>query len=97
MVLRRWGATVGDGNHGGRLGDAGDDEGALRARCLRDTLRCYAESFDSAASAGVTMGVHDQTVSNRLPAIEERLEHPIPTRRAELETALRLHDALGDG
>ena len=48
----------------------------------------------NAASAAATLGVHQQTVANRLRAIEERLGHPPTSRRVELAVALRLRASL---
>jgi len=48
----------------------------------------------TAASAAATLGVHQQTVANRLRAAEERLGHSVGSRRVELEIALRLRAAL---
>lgn len=47
------------------------------------------------ASAAATLGVHEQTVANRLRTAEERLGHPIGSRRLELEVALRLRASFG--
>jgi DNA-binding PucR family transcriptional regulator len=70
------------------LGELGADS-AVSAR-IRETLAAYFAAGHNAASATTTLGVHQQTVANRLRAAEERLGHPIGSRRVELELALRL-------
>ena len=74
------------------LGAIGDDSAASRR--IRETLAAYFAAEHNAASAAATLGVHQQTVANRLRAAEERLGHPIGSRRVELEVALRLRAAL---
>lgn len=70
---------------------AADDE---RSATLRTTLRAYFGAAQHASSAAAMLGVHERTVANRLRAVEERLGHPVRTRHAELDTALRLHELL---
>ena len=70
------------------------DDDSPTSRRLRDTLAAYFAAEHNAASAAATLGVHQQTVANRLRAAEERLGHPIGARRVELEVALRLREAL---
>jgi DNA-binding PucR family transcriptional regulator len=48
----------------------------------------------NAASAAAALGVHQQTIANRLRAAEERIGHPVAARRIELETAMRLRASL---
>jgi hypothetical protein len=67
---------------------AGQDQ---RARTLRATLRAYFSAGQNATSAALTLGVHERTIGNRLRATETLLGRPILHRRAELETALRIH------
>jgi DNA-binding PucR family transcriptional regulator len=67
---------------------------AKRDTLLRDTLTAYFAAGQNAASTAATLGVHERTISNRLRTAEERLGHSVPSRRAELETALRLHQLL---
>jgi DNA-binding PucR family transcriptional regulator len=74
------------------LGAIGDDS-APSAR-IRDTLSAYFAAGHNASSAAATLGVHEQTVANRLRTAEERLGHPIGARRVELEVALRLRASL---
>lgn len=68
----------------------GDD---ARSVALRDTLRAWFESGQNAASAAARLGVHENTVANRLQAVERRIGRSPAARRAELELALRLHGA----
>lgn len=63
---------------------------------LRDTLRAYFAAAGNASACGAALGVHDQTIAYRLRRIEERLGHPVASRRAELELALRLDALLRD-
>jgi hypothetical protein len=65
-----------------------------RHRTLRETLRAYLATAQNASSAAALLGVNDRTVSNRIRAIEDCLGRPVATRGAELDVALRLHDAL---
>jgi PucR C-terminal helix-turn-helix domain/GGDEF-like domain len=73
----------------------GIDGEDTRARRLRDTLRSYFEHGQNAAATAAALGVHEQTVGARLRAVEERTGRPVASRRAELETALRLRGYLG--
>ncbi len=66
-----------------------DDDSATSQR-IRETIIAYFAAEHNAASAAAALGVHQQTVANRLRAAEERLGHPVGARRVELETALRL-------
>lgn len=70
-----------------------DDSSAASAR-LRDTLAAYLAAELNAASAAAALGVHHQTVANRLRTIEERLGRPVGTRHLELAMALRLRGCL---
>ena len=73
-----------------------DDSDASRR--LRETLAAYFAAEYNAASAAARLGVHQQTVANRLRAVEERLGQPsVGARRVELEMALRLRASLGAG
>lgn len=74
------------------LGAIGDE--SATSRRIRETLAAYFAAEHNAASAAATLGVHQQTVANRLRAAEERLGRPIGARRLELEVALRLRAAL---
>ena len=77
------------------LGAINDD--STSSKRIRETLRAYFAAEHNAASAAATIGIHQQTVANRLRAAEERLGHPIGARRVELELALRLRRTLGSG
>lgn len=70
-----------------------DDASCASAR-LRQTLDAYLAAELNAASAAAALGVHHQTVANRLRTIEERLGHPVGPRHLELAMALRLWSCL---
>jgi hypothetical protein len=70
------------------------DDGDKRTPVLRDTLRAYFAAEQNASSAAAALGVHKNTVAYRLSTIEQRLRYPINSRRAELETALKLERVL---
>jgi hypothetical protein len=59
---------------------------------LRQTLRAYFAAGRNASSAAASLGVSRRTVTNRLRAIEARLERPLGSAGAEIETALRFHE-----
>jgi len=69
------------------------DDSATSHR-IRETIAAYFDAEHNAASAAAALGVHQQTVANRLRAAEERLGHPVAVRRIELEAALRLRAGL---
>jgi hypothetical protein len=62
---------------------------------IRETILAYFVAGHNAASASAALGVHQQTVTNRLLAAEERLGRSVASRRVELETALRLRSLFG--
>lgn len=64
------------------------------SRRLRETLAAYFASDLNAASAAARLGVHHQTVANRLRTIEGRLGHPLMARTLELALALRLRERV---
>lgn len=68
----------------------------LRSRRLRATLRAYFAAGHNAAGAAATLGIHQQTVAQRVQAVEQRIGRSVVRRRAELETALRLREHLRD-
>jgi hypothetical protein len=68
----------------------GFDDGSTRSVRLRETLLAYFSSDHNAAAAAAKLGVHQQTVANRIRAVEDLLGAPVAARRAELELALRL-------
>lgn len=74
----------------------GLDGSDRRTERLRQTLVQYFVCGQNAAAAAAALGVHQQTVGQRLRTIEERLGTGVNARRAELELALRLRDHLGD-
>ena len=65
-----------------------------RAQRLRETLRAYFSAGHNAAATAAALGVHEQTVANRLRAVEALIGRPVAARSAELETALRLRAYL---
>ncbi len=64
-----------------------------RTSLLRDTLSEYFAARGAAAAAK-RLDVSERTVTYRLRHAEEILGRPLSVRRAELETALRLHRLL---
>ena len=68
----------------------GFDDDSTRSARLRETLLAYFGADHNAAAAAARLGVHQQTVANRIRAVEDLLGAPVGTRRAELELALRL-------
>lgn len=73
----------------GLLADDGD-----RAEMLRDTVQTYFANASSAAAAALALGVAERTVTYRLRRAEVLMGHPLSSRRAEIEAALRLHRVL---
>lgn len=71
-----------------------EDDGE-RSRRLRETLRAWFAAGQNASATAAALGVHEQTVAQRLRSVEERTGRPVTQRRAELETALRLRRYLG--
>jgi PucR C-terminal helix-turn-helix domain len=69
----------------------GFDDHSARSQRLRETLRAYFSADQNAAAAAASLGVHQQTVANRIKAVEELLGSTVGARRGELELALRLH------
>jgi hypothetical protein len=68
----------------------GFNDESVRSRRLRETLLAYFDAGHNAAAAAAALGVHHQTVANRIRTIEEETGAPVGARRAELELALRL-------
>lgn len=66
---------------------AADDDHTLR---LAATLRVYLEEQSSPRRAAERLGVHENTIANRIRAAQELLEEPIEARVPELLVALRL-------
>ncbi|MGE5281955.1 MAG: PucR family transcriptional regulator [Chloroflexota bacterium] len=73
---------------------AGERDGG---EVLRETLRAYLASGLGPSSAAAALGVSHRTVANRLRKIEERIGHPVATRVAGLEIALRLERLEREG
>lgn len=73
---------------------AGHDETAQR---LAGTLRVYLEENASPRRAAHRLGVHENTIANRVRAAEELLGRPVEERTAELLVALRLVGVFGPG
>lgn len=71
---------------------AGRDDTARR---LAGTLRVYLEENASPRRAAHRLGVHENTIANRVRAAEELLGGPVEERTAELLVALRLAGVLG--
>lgn len=69
----------------GALTDDSDE-----ARRLAATLRVYLDEGSSARRAAKRLGVHENTIKNRIRAAEEQIGHPVTERVAELLVALRL-------
>src|ERR1700759_5015903 len=67
---------------------AADDTAAR----LRATVRVYLEENLSPARAGRRLGIHTNTVVNRVKRAEELLGHAVEQRRLQLEVALRLSE-----
>jgi hypothetical protein len=72
----------------------GIDDDSPTSQRIRETIVAYFAADHNAASAAAALGIHHQTVANRLRVAEERLGHPVGARRVELETALRLRLCL---
>jgi hypothetical protein len=72
----------------------GIEDDSTASQRIRETIVAYFAADHNAASAAAALGVHHQTVANRLRAAEERLGHSVGARRVELETALRLRACL---
>lgn len=72
----------------------GIDDDSTASRRIRETILAYFAADHNAASAAAALGVHHQTVANRLRAAESRLGYPVGSRRVELATALRLRACL---
>ncbi len=65
-------------------------------RQLRTTASHYLEHGSIVATASALV-LHEHTVRNRLRRIEQYLDHPLTSRRAEVQVALRLYDfAMAD-
>lgn len=65
-----------------------------RSRRLRETLRAYFIAGQNAAATAAALGIHEQTVAQRLRAVEQRTSRIVADRRAELDIALRLREVI---
>ncbi len=65
-----------------------------RAAKLRDTLTVYYASGHNAAATATRLEIHEQTVANRLAAVERLTGASVGEHRAELEIAVRLRPLL---
>jgi hypothetical protein len=80
---------------GAELGPlAGDDESTRR---LAQTLMVYLEERSSPKRAAKRLGVHENTIPNRIRAAQALLDRPIDERVPELLVALRLRSAIEPG
>lgn len=70
------------------------DEDSTTGVRLRQTLLAYLET-GSQVGAAARLRVHEHTVRNRIRQAEELLGFSVPSRRTELELALRLREILG--
>jgi hypothetical protein len=70
------------------LGPLAEDDDT--ARRLAATLRVYLEEHASPRRTAQRLGVHENTVVNRIRAAQEILDRPIAARSSELLVALRL-------
>jgi DNA-binding PucR family transcriptional regulator len=64
-----------------------DDDKTAR---LAGTLRVYLEENMSPRRTATRLGVHENTITNRIRAAQEQLADPIEQRACELQVALRL-------
>lgn len=77
------------------LGRLADD--SRRVSLLRDTLLEYFANSSSTAATARALSIAERTVTYRLRRAEDLLGRPVSERRADLETALRLHGVLDVG
>ena len=61
---------------------------------LLETLGAYFACEQNARATAKRLGIHHQTVRQRLDAVEDSIGAPVGSRRAELELALRLRRQL---
>lgn len=71
--------------------------GDTKSRRLSQTLETYLSRGMNAAATAHALGIHEQTVTNRLRTIEQRTGRPVAERHAELAIALRLSRLLDRG
>jgi hypothetical protein len=65
------------------------------AGVLHETLRVYFLKGESTSAAAESLGVTRHTIRQRIRAIEEALEQPLHTCKAELQIALQLDELSG--
>jgi DNA-binding PucR family transcriptional regulator len=73
---------------------AGDD---AQTGELRDTLRAFYAARMRVAPAAEHLFLHRNTLINRLGRVEALLGHSVAERTAEVQAALRVHDAMTRG
>jgi hypothetical protein len=83
-----------DGAAGFAETELGPISSSPRADQMLETLDAYFECDQNARATAKRLGVHHQTVSQRLDAVERLIGQPPAARRAELELALRLRRQL---
>jgi DNA-binding PucR family transcriptional regulator len=66
---------------------AADDDRTVR---LAATLQVYLEENLSPRRTAQRLGVHENTITNRIRSAQEQLPHPIEGRTCELQVALRI-------
>jgi hypothetical protein len=66
---------------------AADDDRTAR---LAATLQVYLEENQSPRRTAQRLGVHENTITNRIRSAQDRLPHPIDERACELQVALRI-------
>jgi hypothetical protein len=69
-------------------------ESSRRVAMLRETVQAYFAQGSSTVATARALGIAERTVTYRLRRAEELIGRPVAERRADLETALRLHDVL---
>ncbi len=70
----------------------GDDPGTVR---LRETLAVYLREGEHVGRTAAQLGIHVNTVANRLRQCEAAIGRPLPARRTELHAALTLREGVG--
>ncbi len=76
--------------------ELGPVSGTPNSERLLETLSAYFECGQNARATAAMLGVHHQTVAQRIQAIGKQTGRPVSERRAELELALRLRRYLRD-
>src|SRR5262249_44647401 len=73
------------------LGSLADGSGPSER--IAETLAAYLAEGSSPARAAKRLGIHENTVANRIAKAEQQLGYPIEGRRLELALALRMRTA----